>query len=101
MEGVRGPISEMSVVVHGGEGLDSTLQVVSMVQVILDPDSRTIRGFESLIEREWVAGGHPFGVRCAHGAYARGGSTGPFEAPTFLAFLDCVWQVSGIEKFFK
>lgn len=84
---------EMSVIVHGSEGLDSTLQVTSLVQIILDPDCRTLRGFQSLVEREWVEAGHPFGTRCAHGAYAKGRLTGPFEAPTFLGFLDCLWQI--------
>ena len=36
--------SEVPVVVHGGEGLDSTLIAVSLAQVLLDPDARTIRG---------------------------------------------------------
>lgn len=40
--------------VHGTEGTDSTLQVTSLAQIILDPECRTIRGFETLIEREWL-----------------------------------------------
>lgn len=43
-----------SVLVHGTEGTDSTLQVTSLAQIILEPRSRTIRGFEALIEREWL-----------------------------------------------
>nr|XP_014348177.1 PREDICTED: myotubularin-related protein 9 [Latimeria chalumnae] len=43
-----------SVLVHGTEGIDSTLQVTSLAQIILDPNCRTIRGFEALIEREWL-----------------------------------------------
>lgn len=43
-----------SVLVHGTEGTDSTLQVTSLAQIILDPACRTIRGFEALIEREWL-----------------------------------------------
>lgn len=43
-----------SVLVHGTEGTDSTLQVTSLAQIILDPACRTIRGFETLIEREWL-----------------------------------------------
>uniref|UniRef100_A0A0M3HP20 Myotubularin phosphatase domain-containing protein n=1 Tax=Ascaris lumbricoides TaxID=6252 RepID=A0A0M3HP20_ASCLU len=85
--------AEVPVVVHGAEGTDSTLLVTSLSQLLLDSDARTIRGFESLIEREWIAAGHPFSARCAHSAYANGVLTGPGESPVFLCFLDCVWQV--------
>lgn len=33
-----------SVLVHDTEGLDSTLQVTSLAQIILNPDCRTVRG---------------------------------------------------------
>lgn len=34
----------MPVLVHGSSGLDSTLLVTSVSQVILNPDCRTVRG---------------------------------------------------------
>lgn len=80
-----------SVLVHGSEGMDSTLQVTSLAQIILDPKCRTIRGFEALIEKEWLQAGHPFQIRCAQSAYSN--SKQKWEAPTFLLFLDCVWQI--------
>lgn len=80
-----------SVLVHGSEGMDSTLQVTSLAQIILDPKCRTIRGFEALIEKEWLQAGHPFRHRCAQSAYSN--SKQKWEAPTFLLFLDCVWQI--------
>lgn len=86
-------VAEVPVLVHGTEGTDSTLLVTSLTTLALDSDVRTIRGFQSLIEREWIAAGHPFWLRCNHGAFAVGGVTGPDESPTFLLFLDCVWQV--------
>ena len=43
-----------SVVVHGSDGRDLTLCLTSLAQVILNPDCRTVRGFEALIEREWL-----------------------------------------------
>lgn len=85
--------AEVPVVIHGAEGTDSTLLVTSLSQLLLDSDARTIRGFESLIEREWICAGHPFSLRCAHSAYATGAVTGPHESPVFLLFLDCVWQI--------
>ncbi|PAV69151.1 hypothetical protein WR25_20585 [Diploscapter pachys] len=84
---------EVPVVVHGGEGTDTTLIATSLARIILDPDARTIRGFESLIEQEWIQAGHPFFVRNAHSAYADGVITGPKESPVFLLFLDCVHQL--------
>nr|XP_056708637.1 myotubularin-related protein 9 [Euleptes europaea] len=80
-----------SVLVHGTEGTDSTLQVTSLAQIILDPRCRTIRGFEALVEREWLQAGHPFQLRCAQSAYSN--SKQKWEAPIFLLFLDCVWQI--------
>ncbi|XP_064267647.1 myotubularin-related protein 9 [Passer domesticus] len=80
-----------SVLVHGSEGTDSTLQVTSLAQIILDPRCRTIRGFEALIVREWLQAGHPFQQRCAQSAYSN--SKQKWEAPVFLLFLECVWQI--------
>ncbi|KAE9417573.1 hypothetical protein Angca_002687 [Angiostrongylus cantonensis] len=84
---------EVPVIVHGGEGTDTTLLATSLAQVMLDPDARTIRGFESLVEREWICAGHPFQLRNAHSAYAEGTITGPQESPVFLCFLDSVYQI--------
>lgn len=86
-----------SVLVHGSEGLDSTLQVCSLAQIILDPDCRSVQGFEALIEREWLQGGHPFATRNKHSAFASPPSLGNREkkeySPVFLLFLNCVWQI--------
>ncbi|XP_062858264.1 myotubularin-related protein 9 [Trichomycterus rosablanca] len=80
-----------SVLVHGAEGTDSTLQVTSLAQIILDPGCRTVRGFEALVEREWLQAGHPFHHRCAQSAYSNGKPRN--ESPVFLLFLDGVWQI--------
>lgn len=82
-----------SVLVHGSEGLDATLQVTSLAQVILDPDCRTVSGFEALVEREWLQAGHPFALRCQHSAYTAASARTKNQSPTFLIFLDCVWQI--------
>ncbi|XP_061245235.1 myotubularin-related protein 9-like [Bos javanicus] len=79
------------ILVHGAEGTDSTLLITSLAQLILDPLSRTMAGFQELIEREWVQAGHPFQLRCAHSAFSH--ARPKHEAPTFLLFLDCVWQL--------
>lgn len=107
--------------VHGAEGTDTTLLVTALAQLILDPSCRSLRGFQELLEREWIqvravpeedgdgrgAGcphparcprvspqaGHPFQLRCARSASSHG-RAGKQEAPLFLLFLDCVWQLS-------
>jgi myotubularin-related protein 9 len=83
------------VLVHGTEGLDTTLQVTSLAQILLSPDTRTIRGFQALVHREWLSFGHPFRERHSRGPFAASNSAAPGgEAPSFLLFLDCVHQVN-------
>ncbi|CAL8272037.1 unnamed protein product [Merluccius merluccius] len=80
-----------SVLVHGSEGTDCTLLISTLAQLIMDPSCRTIEGFLTLLEREWVQGGHPFQQRCARSAYSYGRLQQ--ESPVFLLLLDCVWQL--------
>jgi myotubularin-related protein 9 len=74
------------------KGTDNTLIVTSLVQILLNPECRTIRGFELLIESEWLHAGHPFFKRCFKLAY--GSTSQKAEGPVFLLFLDCVRLVS-------
>ncbi|EDV22388.1 uncharacterized protein TRIADDRAFT_28926 [Trichoplax adhaerens] len=78
-----------TVLVHGSDGMDATLQITSLAQIMIDQDCRTIRGFQALIEREWLLGGHPFSSRCSKLCNTQDIST----SPVFLLFLDCVWQL--------
>ncbi|KAH3745479.1 Myotubularin 1 [Pelomyxa schiedti] len=78
-----------SVLVHCSDGWDRTPQLTSLAQVLLDPFSRTIRGFEILIEKEWLSFGHKFSFRIGHGR-----KEDNERSPTFLQFLDCVFQIS-------
>ncbi|CAH2068928.1 unnamed protein product, partial [Iphiclides podalirius] len=78
------------VLIHGTRGEDATLLICSLVQIILNPDCRTIRGLQALVEREWLQAGHPFGTRLRGGAHC--GPAPPRAAPTFPLFLDCVRQ---------
>uniref|UniRef100_A0A182Q0D6 Myotubularin phosphatase domain-containing protein n=1 Tax=Anopheles farauti TaxID=69004 RepID=A0A182Q0D6_9DIPT len=81
------------VLVHGGKGLDTTLVVTSLVQIILNPDSRTIRGLQALIDREWLQGGYPFSTRHKHSCYTPTNQRRKSSSATFLLFLDCVYQL--------
>merc|ERR1719188_131903 len=60
---------QASVVVHGSEGTDVSLAITALAQIILNPDCRTVRGFEALIEREWIQAGHPFWCRTSKGPF--------------------------------
>lgn len=76
-----------SVALQENDGRDMCCLVSSLVQVLLDPFYRTITGFQVLIQKEWVALGHPFSDRIGH-IYTKQAD----KAPIFLLFLDCVWQ---------
>lgn len=77
----------------GSSGRDSTLVVTSLAQAILNPDCRTVRGLQALIEREWIQAGHQFFSRTRHGPYHPATSQNTTHAPTFLLFLDCLYQL--------
>ncbi|XP_018336659.1 myotubularin-related protein 9 [Agrilus planipennis] len=79
------------VLVHGSNGTDSTLLVTSIAQVILNPDCRTVRGLQALIEREWIQGGFPFHMRHRKSCYSA--TKNKQNQPTFLLFLDCLHQL--------
>lgn len=77
-----------SVVLQEFEGRDMSCVISSLIQVLLDPFYRTINGFQSLIQKEWIALGHPFCDRMGH-VYSKQAE----RSPLFLLFLDCVWQI--------
>ncbi|NWV82841.1 MTMRB protein, partial [Dasyornis broadbenti] len=68
---------------------DLNCLVASLVQLLGDPHARSLPGFQSLVQREWVAAGHPFPHRL--GLLCRDAPRE--EAPVFLLFLDCTWQL--------
>jgi myotubularin-related protein 9 len=79
----------LPVVVHGTVGCDLAAQASSLAQLLLDPYFRTYKGFQRLIEKEWLQSGHPFSSRNNHiNSGARAGS----KSPVFVMWLDAVWQ---------
>lgn len=51
------------VIVHCSDGWDRTPQVCALAQLLLDPYYRTVEGFITLLEKEFVTFGHPFLLR--------------------------------------
>ncbi|XP_017146423.1 myotubularin-related protein 6 isoform X2 [Drosophila miranda] len=78
----------VSVVVHCSDGWDRTAQVCSLAQLMLNPYYRTIKGFQALIEKDWLAFGHKFSERCGHIQ-----TDAKEVSPIFTQFLDCTWQL--------
>jgi hypothetical protein len=60
---VNALMNEKAVVIRCDSGYDKSLVLASLVQVVLDPYFRTIKGFEHLIMRMFVHYGHPFASR--------------------------------------
>lgn len=79
-----------SVLVHCSDGWDRTAQLTSLSMLMMDKYYRTIRGFEVLIEKEWLSFGHRFGIRMGHGSDKHSDQD---RSPIFLQFVDCVWQM--------
>uniref|UniRef100_A0A914VYK7 phosphatidylinositol-3,5-bisphosphate 3-phosphatase n=1 Tax=Plectus sambesii TaxID=2011161 RepID=A0A914VYK7_9BILA len=82
----------ISCVVHCSDGWDRTAQTISVAQLLLDPYFRTIDGFRTLVEKDWLAFGHKFLDRCGHAGGASEEASKEFS-PVFTQFLDVVWQV--------
>lgn len=80
-----------SVLVHCTDGWDRTAQLTALSMLMLDPYYRTIRGFEVLVEKEWISFGHKFSQRIGHGDRNHSDDQ---RAPIFLQFIDCVWQMT-------
>ncbi|KAF8920997.1 protein-tyrosine phosphatase-like protein [Mucidula mucida] len=59
-------VNSSHVLIHCSDGWDRTSQLSSLAQICLDPFYRTIRGFEILMEKDWLSFGHKFLDRCGH-----------------------------------
>jgi myotubularin-related protein 6/7/8 len=59
-------VNSSHVLIHCSDGWDRTAQLSSVAQLCLDPFYRTMRGFQILIEKDWLSFGHKFLDRCGH-----------------------------------
>lgn len=55
-----------NVLVHCSDGWDRTPQITALTMILLDGYYRTYKGFQVLIEQEWLSFGHKFAQRCGH-----------------------------------
>lgn len=78
----------LTVVLQEVDDRDMGCMVSSLAQVMSDPHCRTRRGFQGLVQKEWVVAGHRFYSRFNYHRHSD-----KEEAPVFLLFLDCVWQL--------
>ncbi|KAG0669071.1 hypothetical protein C6P45_004143 [Maudiozyma exigua] len=58
--------NKANILVHCSDGWDRTTQIISLVQLCIDPYFRTFKGFMVLIEKDWVCFGHKFRERSNH-----------------------------------
>ena len=96
--------NRLPVLLHCSHGWDRTSQVAALAQLLLDGYYRTKEGFSVLIEKDFMAFGHPFHTRCGHGMgkgerggvaagqVGGGGDEGQLS-PIFIQFLDCCFQL--------
>jgi len=59
-------VNSSHVLLHCSDGWDRTSQVSALSQLCLDPFYRSMRGFQILVEKDWIAFGHRFLDRCGH-----------------------------------
>lgn len=93
-----------TVVLQEGNGQDMNCVVAALIQILLDPYARTIHGFQSLLQKEFISIGHPFSTRLGH-VYDPSSSTSTTigtpldsttatqQSPLLLLYLDCVYQL--------
>lgn len=72
-----------------GGGRDLSCVVSCIVQLMVDAGSRSIPGFQELVQREWVAMGHEFARRLGLVSDKE-----QRQSPVFLFFLECVWRLT-------
>lgn len=59
-------IQHSHVLIHCSDGWDRTSQLSALAQIMLDPFFRTLEGFVTLVEKDWLSFGHMFRLRSGH-----------------------------------
>jgi hypothetical protein len=59
-------IQHSHVLIHCSDGWDRTSQLSALAQIMLDPFFRTMDGFITVVEKDWMSFGHMFRLRSGH-----------------------------------
>lgn len=107
-------LNHSNILIHCSDGWDRTAQVSSLIQVCVDPYFRTIDGFITIVEKEWISFGHRFNERCGHlssesifrsqldesnnalktmSTRFKRKRALKFTSPVFQQFVDCIYQL--------
>ena len=78
-------LRRQAVLCHCSDGWDRTAQCCALAELCLDGHYRTLRGLATLLAKDWLAFGHKFAQRGAHGCATPGDQC----APVFAQFLYC------------
>ena len=80
-----------SVLIHCSDGWDRASQITAFSQLLIDPYFRTIRGYMTLIEKDFVSFGHQFRYR--NGYYSKEEMNENQQSPILLQYLDATQQL--------
>ena len=80
-----------SVLIHCSDGWDRCSQLTAFSQLLIDPYFRTIRGYMTLIEKDFLYFGHQFKLR--NGYYSKEEHSENQSSPILLQYLDATHQL--------
>ena len=80
-----------SVLIHCSDGWDRCSQLTAFSQLLIDPYFRTIKGYMTLIEKDFLSFGHQFRIR--NGYYSKEEQNENKTSPILLQFLDATHQL--------
>ena len=83
--------SGYSVLIHCSDGWDRCSQLTAFSQLLIDPYFRTIKGYMTLIEKDFLSFGHQFRLR--NGYYSKDEQNENKSSPILLQFLDATHQL--------
>ena len=80
-----------SVLIHCSDGWDRCSQLTAFSQLLIDPYFRTIKGYMTLIEKDFLSFGHQFRFR--NGYYSKEEKSENQTSPILFQFLDATHQL--------
>ena len=80
-----------SVLIHCSDGWDRCSQLTAFSELLIDPYFRTIKGYMTLIEKDFLTFGHQFRLR--NGYYSKEEKSENQTSPILLQFLDATHQL--------